>query len=88
MKIIVSSHVKFPMKDFHLVEENAGIEIEIEANTPEELDAKIEEWQTYIHKKVIKGAFRLGNDFMEKHGDIKAGVYEEDNRVVKKDSLQ
>ena len=74
-KITVSSHVKFPMKDFHLVEENSGIEIEINYDTPEELDEKIEEWQRYIHKKVVKSAFKLGNDFMEKHGDIKEGVY-------------
>lgn len=54
-KIGVGFSAKFQVTQFNPVEENDFIELEIEYETEEELEAKIKKWQKFIQERVLEG---------------------------------
>lgn len=69
-KIKVSTALKFRIKDFEMIEESNGLEIEIDVKDEKELDKEIEKWQEYIHKKVITSGFKAANQYLIEKNNI------------------
>lgn len=69
--IHVGFSMKFPLRDFTLAQENDGLDIEVEAESEEDLQKQIEKWQKFIQKRVIDGAFKGANRFLEAEAELK-----------------
>ena len=68
--IKVATSLKFRVRDFELVEESNGLEMEVDVEDEADLDKQITKWQRYIHKKVIDSAFKAANLYLEERKDL------------------
>lgn len=69
-KIKVGTSIKFKVRDFELVEEQQGLELEVEVKDEKELEKAYEKWQDYIHTKVIKSGFKAANQYLKERDNI------------------
>jgi len=69
-KIRVGFGAKIQARQFEPVEETDSLEIDIDYEDEADLEKKIEYWQNFIQKKVIKATFLGANNLLEERARI------------------
>lgn len=66
IRIKTSFSCKTQALQFHPVEANEGIEVEVEVNSPEEAEKEYEKWQKFVRERAIKSTIDGTKDFLLK----------------------
>lgn len=66
LRIKTSFSCKTQAIQFHPVEANEGIEIEVEVDSPEEAEKEYDKWQKFVRERAIKSTIEGTREFLTK----------------------